>query len=96
MKALFIAYNQAHKEQVIEQIKLTLLKGYTFWEEVEGVGSRDGEPHLGSHAWPTLNSATLLFAEDEKAKELKKRLEQVDIDNPALGLRVFSWTIDED
>ena len=96
MNALFIAYNEALHEEVIEQLKLTMLKGYTAWHSITGAGSRSGDPHLGSHAWPTMNSAILVFAEDDKAKELKRRVELVDIENPSLGLRVFSWKIDEE
>lgn len=94
-KALFITYNEALHTQVIEQIELALLRGYTNFGQVVGVGSKDGEPHLGSHAWPTMNTATIVIADQEKATELKKRLELLDADNPALGLRVFTWTVDE-
>ncbi len=93
-KALFIAYNEALHEEVIEQLHLSLLKGYTAWQGITGAGSQNGEPHLGSHAWPTMNSAILVFADMERAEELKKRVELLDLENPALGLRIFTWNID--
>ena len=95
MKAVFIAYNQAHDDNVKEVLEKCFVKGFTRWEQVQGAGSRDGEPHLGSHAWPTMNSAVVTFVDDDAAKRLKERLKEIDALNPALGLRVFTWTIDE-
>lgn len=93
-KALFIAYNEALHEDVIEQLHLSLLKGYTAWQGITGAGSQNGEPHLGDHAWPTMNSAILVFASEQQAADFKKRVEMLDFENPALGLRVFTWSID--
>ena len=93
-KALFIAFNEALKEEVVEQLHLAFLKGYTAWDSITGAGSNDGEPHLGDHAWPTMNSAILVFAPQAQAEDLKKRMELLDMENPSLGLRVFTWNID--
>ena len=96
MKAVFIAYNEAQTEAVMEALDKCFIRGFTMWEHIQGRGSRDGEPHFGSHAWPTMNSAIVTFVEDEAAKRLKDRLKEIDSLKPALGLRVFSCTIDED
>lgn len=94
MKAVFISYNQAHDEAIKEVMEKLFIKGYTMWEQVTGTGSKDGEPHLGSHAWPTLNSALISFMDDDAAKKLKKELEELDALKSRLGLRVFIWSID--
>ncbi|MBR4438914.1 MAG: hypothetical protein IKS79_07460 [Bacteroidales bacterium] len=94
MKAVFISYNQAHDEAIKEVMEKLFIKGYTMWEQVTGTGSKDGEPHLGSHAWPTLNSALISFMDDDAAKKLKKELEELDSLKNRLGLRVFIWSID--
>lgn len=96
MKAVFIAYNEAQGAAVLEALEKLFIKGFTMWEHVQGRGSKDGEPHLGSHAWPTMNSAMVTFVDDDAAKRLKERLKEIDALKPALGLRVFTWTIDED
>ena len=75
MKAAFIAYNQAFVEEVEMILHQLSLRGYTKWEDVKGVGSKTGEPHLGSHAWPSKNMATLCIVDDYIAPILKKRIQ---------------------
>lgn len=95
MKAVFITYNEALGEPIVNALEKSHLRGYTKWETVSGRGSHTGEPHLGSHAWPTMNSASMVVAPDEQALELKAKLEAMDAAKPALGLRVFTWSIDD-
>jgi hypothetical protein len=35
------------------------IRGFTGWEELIGRGSNEAEPHLGDHAWPSMNSALI-------------------------------------
>lgn len=95
MKSVFISYDQAHQENVIEALNDSNVRGYTFFEGVGGRGTKTGEPHLGSHAWPSMNSAILAVTEDEKVEPLLKRLQKLDVDNPLLGLRAFVWNIEQ-
>lgn len=95
MKAAFIAYNQAHVEEVEGILHQLSIKGFTRWVDVQGQGSKDGEPHLGSHAWPSKNMATLCIVDDNIAPILKKRIQALDKSAPQQGLRIFFWeTID--
>ena len=94
MKAIFIAYNQAYNEEIIELLEQAGQRGFTRWEEVGGRGSVDGEPHLGSHAWPTQNHALLTVVPDEKAPAVMEALRRTDADNPKLGLRAYSWAVE--
>ena len=71
------------------------LRGFTGWEELMGCGSRDGEPHLGSHAWPTMNSALIAVMEDAQAAEYMQRLKQLDVENDQQGLRAFAWPVSD-
>ena len=71
------------------------LRGFTGWEELMGCGSRDGEPHLGSHAWPTMNSALISVMEDAQAAEYMQRLKQLDVENDQQGLRAFAWSVSD-
>lgn len=95
MKTVFIAYDQAHQEDVIEALNETNIRGYTFFEQTGGRGTKGGDPHLGSHAWPSMNSALLTVIEDEKVAPLLKRLKHLDEDNPMLGLRAFVWACEQ-
>ena len=91
MKTVFIAYDQAHHENVIEALNDSNVRGYTLMEQACGRGSKGGDPHLGSHAWPSMNSAILTVTEDFKVQPLLDRLKRLDDDNPMLGLRAFVW-----
>ena len=95
MKSVFIVYDQAHQENVIEALDDTNVRGYTFFEQVGGRGTKGGDPHLGSHAWPSMNSSILTIVEDEQVQPLLKRLQKLDDDNPMLGLRAFVWAVEK-
>ena len=94
MKAMFIAYNQAYNEEIIELLAAHGQRGFTRWEGVEGKGGFNGFPRFGSHAWPELNHALLVMMPDEKAAPLLSALEAKDKDAPDLGLRAFVWGIE--
>ncbi len=94
MKAIFIAYDQAHHEQVIEVLNSCQCRGYTSFGTVQGRGSDKGEPHLGTHAWPSLAGAMLTMVEDSRVDAVLSRLRQIDRAKPKLGLRAFVWPIE--
>lgn len=95
MKTVFISYDQAHQENVIEALDDSNVRGYTFFEGVGGRGTKTGEPHLGSHAWPSMNSAILAVVEDTQVDPLLNRLHKLDVENPLLGLRAFVWSVEK-
>ena len=96
MKAIFISYDQAHHEAVLEVLGHVRQRGYTAWQNVAGRGSLKGEPHEGSHAWPAMNAAMLTVVEDDaRVAALLERLRALDKDKPALGLRAFVLPVEE-
>ena len=95
MKAVFVVCNQSMFDAVQDIMKDMGLRGFTGWEELMGCGSRDGEPHLGSHAWPTMNNAMLTFVPDDKVDEIMAQLRAMDEETPDLGLRAFVWDIEK-
>ena len=95
MKTVFITYDQAHHENVIEALNDSNARGYTLVQQVGGRGSKTGEPHLGSHAWPSMNSAIFTVVEDAQVDNLLNRIKKLDMDNPMLGLRAFVWNVEQ-
>ena len=95
MKTIFITYDRALHDLVIEALDASNARGYTLLSDVSGRGTKTGDPHLGSHAWPTLNNALFTIVEDTQADPLLQRLRQLDIDNPLLGLRAFMWNVEQ-
>ena len=94
MKAILITYNQAYYDDIAAILNVNGVKGYTEWDEIKGHGSETGEPHLGSHAWPTLNNAMISVVEDNRVDGILKALQEKDLNAPELGLRAFVWTIE--
>ena len=95
MKAIFIAYNQAYGSEIVELLDDFGQRGFTQWQDIQGRGGIDGEPHYGDHAWPTQNFAILKIVPDDKAEALMEALRVKDETYPNLGLRAFSWNIEQ-
>ena len=89
MKAIFVVYNQAYNQEIVELLEGLGQRGYTVWEEIGGRGSVDGEPHLGNHAWPTQNHALVSMVEDSLVSSIMEALRQTDQNNKDLGLRAY-------
>ena len=56
MKSVFITFDQAYYEQIIGTLDRLNCRGFSYFEQVKGRGSKTGEPHFGSHAWPSMCS----------------------------------------
>lgn len=95
MKAVFVACDQAMYDSVMKLMDELSIRGYTGWEELIGRGSMTGDPHLGSHAWPAMNSALIAMMEDEKATKFLASLRTLDEENSNQGLRAFAWNVTE-
>ena len=93
MKAVFMACNQSMYDAVIEIMDEMGIRGFTGWEELIGRGTNDGEPHLGNHAWPAMNSALISVMEDDKAQEFLSKLKQLDEENHQQGIKAFVWEV---
>lgn len=94
MKAIFISYNQAYNEEIVEVLEANGQRGYTAWQDIQGRGSETGIPHLGNHAWPEMNHAILTVVEDDKVDGILTDLKEKDKFYEKLGLRAFVWTVD--
>ena len=95
MKAIFIAFDQAHYERIVEMLERSNCRGFTSWIDVQGRGSVDGEPHYGSHAWPSMASAILTMVDDKRVPLVLGKLREFNEERPKLGLRAFVWNIEE-
>jgi hypothetical protein len=65
------------------------------WDPVQGRGSISGEPHFGSHAWPTLNSAILTIIPDEKVDDLLEKIHAMDEETEKQGIHAFVWNVEK-
>ena len=95
MKAVFISYNQAYSDEIIDVLASFKQRGYTRWTDIQGKGGFNGTPHLGNHAWPEQNHAVLAVVPDEKVRPILDALRAKDEAAPDLGLRAFAWPVEE-
>ncbi len=95
MKSILIAFDQAYYERIISLLDKNNCRGFTAWREVQGRGSKNGEPHYGSHAWPSMASAIITVVEDNRVSPLLDALHAMDTETPKLGLRAFVWNVEQ-
>ncbi|MDR1593550.1 MAG: hypothetical protein LBS43_03560 [Prevotellaceae bacterium] len=94
MKAIFIVFNQANTERVEYMLDRIGIRGFTWWENVQGRGSVAGEPRKGTHTWPEMNSAVITVVPDEKTDEILARVKKIDEVNEEVGIKAFVWNIE--
>lgn len=95
MKAIFITYDQAHHDKIIDILHRNGCRGFTGFGLVQGRGSESGEPHYGSHAWPSLAQAIISMTADDKVQPVLEALHALDLERPKLGLRAFVWNVEQ-
>jgi len=95
MKAVLIVYNQALSEKVDQALKNAGIRGYSKWQDMMGVGSIQGEPHQGTHVWPSLNSGILTIVEDIKVDVVLGEVQKINEVAESQGIHAFVWNIEK-
>lgn len=94
MKAVFLSYNQALTDRVNRILDERGIRGFTRWALTEGRGSVDGEPHYGTHAWPSMNTSILAVVEDDQVAGLLDAFRAMDAATRMQGSRAFVWNVE--
>ena len=79
MKSVLITFDQAYYERIMALLDRLNCRGFTYLEKVQGRGSKTGDPHFGSHAWPSMCSAILTVVDDNKVDPLLDTLHKMDL-----------------
>lgn len=95
MKSVFIVYNQAHTDRVEYMLDKLEIRGFTMWEDVKGRGNDSGEPRMGTHSWPEMNTAIMAIVPDEKVDKLLASVKKLDAINTDVGVKAFVWGIEQ-
>ncbi len=95
MKAVFISYNQALTDRVDAILDRENIRGFSMWETTFGRGSNGGEPHMGTHTWPAMNSSILTIVDDGQVEDLLNALRDLDSEIERQGLRAFVWNVEQ-
>lgn len=95
MKAVMIVYNHGITEEVAEALEALKIRGYTKFLNVHGQGSEKGEPHLGTHIWPSQNAVVLTIVKDELVEPLLEKVNQINQEAEEQGIHAFVWNIEK-
>lgn len=95
MKAVLIVHNQAHTERIEYMLDRLEINGFTKWESVQGRGSSTGEPRMGTHTWPEMNSSVLAVVNEDQVPGLLENVKKLNAINEEVGIRAFVWSIEE-
>ena len=95
MKSVFIVFNQSNTERVEYMLDQLEIRGFTLFEQVQGRGTTEGQPHRGTHTWPEMNSAVMTVVDDDRVEELLRTINKLDKRNPEAGVRAFVWNIEQ-
>ena len=94
MKMIFIIYNIAINDEVMQILKEVGIESYTRWERVTGFGKISGA-HMGSHVWPAVNSVLAVAAEDDKKDKLIEKIKEARKKLGKEGLKAFILPMEE-
>jgi nitrogen regulatory protein PII len=94
MKAVMIVFNQSHTERVEFIFDRLRIRGYTLWSEVKGRGTNTGEPRMGTHTWPEMNSSAMTIIPDNQVDILLEDIKKLDELNKEVGVRAFVWGVE--
>lgn len=95
MKSILITFDQSYLETITGILQHMNCRGYSLIDTVKGQGSKSGEPHMGSHAWPGMCSAIISVVDDNKVDPILEQLHKLDKETEQLGLRAFVWNIEK-
>ena len=90
-----IIFNHALTEKVEYMLDRLEVRGFTQWENLQGRGSVDGDPHYGTNTWPEINTATIAVVEDDKVDIILEKVQRIDEINKEVGIRAFVWNIEK-
>ena len=95
MKSVFITFDISHKDAVINILTHNNCRGFSFFDQMQGRGSVSGEPHYGTHAWPSMCGSIITIVEDKAVDNILAAIKKLDEESPQLGLRAFVWSIEK-
>jgi len=95
MKLILLVLNQAIEDEVLKIFEDLGIRGYTKISDVYGQGSNKGEPHLGTHVWPEINTLIFTVVLDEKVENLIKAIENLNSRFEEEGLHAFVLNVEK-
>lgn len=95
MKTVMIVYNHGITEEVEDALQQLAIRGFTKFLNVHGQGSQNGEPHLGTHIWPSQNAVVLTVIPEEMVDPLMEKIKEINASAEEQGIHAFVWNIEQ-
>lgn len=95
MKAIFIIFNPALEEIIMNSLKTSGADKYTKIPYMLGVGGHS-EAHLDTHIWPGNNIGILVVIKDEKVKAITSSIKKIKKEYLKDGVKAFVMPIEEE
>jgi phage tail tape-measure protein len=95
MKAVMVFHNAALDEAVGQAMAEVGIEHYSRFPGTLGQGQLS-EPHLNIEVWPQVNDATMVVADEAKARALMDKVRQMRVGKfGAEGIKAFMWNIED-
>lgn len=95
MKTVMIVYNHGISEEVEDALENLNIHGFTRFLNVHGQGSEKGEPHMGTHIWPSQNAVVLTVINDDLVDPLLEKVKEINAEAEEQGIHAFVWSIEK-
>ncbi len=94
MIGLFVIYDVAFDEDIMEILKKINIRGFTKWEKVIGSGE-NSNPKMDNAVWPGFNCCIFLVIDQRKRTALLNSFKQIFGDKNIEGIKIFEIPVTE-
>ncbi len=94
MKLLWIIFDEAFEDQVLEALERRGVRTFTLLRGALGQG-RHSPPRWGTHVWPGHNSVLMVFLSEATLSELIPTLRELKQRLKERGFKVLVWDAEE-
>lgn len=90
MKLLWIVFDEAFEDQVLETLKKEGIHHFTLMRGAIGQGA-NSEPRWGTHVWPGHNDALWIYLSDEDLARITPTLQKLKESLKGRGFKAIVW-----
>jgi hypothetical protein len=94
MRGVFLVYNQAMDEEILEILEELSIFGLTKWVQVQGRGKTSGS-HFDTDIWPGANFMLFIALEESVARELLDRVRELRRSRGEEGVKAFLMPLED-
>ncbi|PIS30178.1 hypothetical protein COT42_03580 [Candidatus Saganbacteria bacterium CG08_land_8_20_14_0_20_45_16] len=94
MKIVFIVFNAAIEDEVMECLAKTGVSNYTKFPDIHGKGGHS-DPHLDTQIWPGTNHGLLIAADVSLKDKILKEVKNLKAEYAKEGIKAFVFSPEE-